>query len=92
MPRHVRDLRRRTPSVSTASDISEQTADEEEKIIIHLRPRDAADADQFAEPAPEPASVGPRRSTRIRRPTAQIEYRRSTVGGSRGRVRDLDLE
>ncbi|KRY52607.1 Pol polyprotein [Trichinella britovi] len=28
MPRHVRDLRRRTPSVSTASDISEQTADE----------------------------------------------------------------
>ncbi|KRZ83029.1 hypothetical protein T08_13209 [Trichinella sp. T8] len=85
MPRHVRDLRRRTPSVSTASDISEQT--EEEKMIIHLRPRDAADADQFAEPAPEP-----RRSTRIRRPTAQLEYRRSTVGGSRGRVRDLDLE
>ncbi|KRX51836.1 hypothetical protein T09_10653 [Trichinella sp. T9] len=36
MPRHVRDLRRRTPSVSTASDISEQT--EEEKMIIHLRP------------------------------------------------------
>ncbi|KRZ59091.1 hypothetical protein T02_15708 [Trichinella nativa] len=72
MPRHVRDLRCRTPSVSTASDISEQTADEEEKMIIHLRPRDAADADQFAEPAPEPASVGPRRSTRIRRPTARL--------------------
>ncbi|KRX58915.1 Pol polyprotein [Trichinella sp. T9] len=73
MPRHVRDLRRRTPSVSTASDISEQTADEEEKMIIHLRPRDAADADQFAEPAPQPASVGPRRSTRIHRPTAPME-------------------
>ncbi|KRY62910.1 hypothetical protein T11_6500 [Trichinella zimbabwensis] len=37
MPRHVRDLRRRTPSVSAASDLSEQTADEEEEMIIHLR-------------------------------------------------------
>ncbi|KRY48687.1 hypothetical protein T03_11308 [Trichinella britovi] len=72
MPRHVRDLRRRTPSVSAASDFSEQTADEEEEMIIHLRPRDAEDADQFAEPAPEPAPVGPRRSTRIRRPTARL--------------------
>ncbi|KRY27734.1 Pol polyprotein, partial [Trichinella spiralis] len=72
MPRHVRDLRRRMPSVSAASDFSEHTADEEEEMIIHLRPRDAADADQSAEPAPEPASVGPRRSTRIRRPTARL--------------------
>ncbi|KRX80127.1 hypothetical protein T06_5078 [Trichinella sp. T6] len=53
-----------------ASDFSEQTADEEEEMIIHLPPRDAEDADLFAEPAPEPAPVGPRRSTRIRRPTA----------------------
>ncbi|KRY25976.1 Pol polyprotein [Trichinella spiralis] len=72
MPRHVRDLRRRTPSVSAASDFSEQTAGEEEEMIIHLRPRDAADVDQSAEPAPEPASAGPRRSTRIRKPTARL--------------------
>ncbi|KRX49801.1 hypothetical protein T05_11212 [Trichinella murrelli] len=72
MPRHVRGLRRRTPSVSAASDFSEQTADEEEEMIIHLHPRDAEDADQFAEPAPEPAPVRPRRSTRICRPTARL--------------------
>ncbi|KRZ47674.1 hypothetical protein T02_7 [Trichinella nativa] len=72
MPRHVRDLRRKTPSVSAASDFSVQTADEEEEMIIHLRPRDAEDADQFAEQAPEPTPVRPRRSTRIRRPTARL--------------------
>ncbi|XP_003370058.1 conserved hypothetical protein [Trichinella spiralis] len=33
---------------------------------------DAADVDQSAEPAPEPASAGPRRSTRIRKPTARL--------------------
>ncbi|KRZ93227.1 putative Pol polyprotein [Trichinella sp. T8] len=91
MPRHVRDLRRRTPSVSAASDFSEQTADEEEEMIIHLRPRNAEDADQFAEPAPEPAPVRPRRSTRIRRlrhfdvtGVLELECRPSTVGGSVG--------
>ncbi|KRX94258.1 hypothetical protein T4E_9442 [Trichinella pseudospiralis] len=72
MQRQVRHLRRRTPSVSTASNISEQTAVKEEEMIIHLRPRDAADADQSAEPASEPASDGPRRSSRIRRPTAHL--------------------
>ncbi|KRZ11563.1 hypothetical protein T4B_14 [Trichinella pseudospiralis] len=102
MPRHVRDLRRRTPSVSTASDISEQTAHEEEEMIIHLCPRDAADADQLAEPAPEPASGGvcydgpSWNDARLYHGDIteflELEYRRSTVGGSRGSVRDLDLE
>ncbi|KRY84806.1 hypothetical protein T4D_16572 [Trichinella pseudospiralis] len=72
MPRHIIDLRRRTLSGSTASDISEQTAVEEEEMIIHLRARDAADADQAAKPASEPASESPRRSTRIHRPTARL--------------------
>ncbi|KRY40951.1 hypothetical protein T01_13273, partial [Trichinella spiralis] len=39
------------------------TAVEEEEMIIHLRPHDAADGGQSPEPAPEPTSVRPRRST-----------------------------
>ncbi|KRZ80517.1 hypothetical protein T10_7536 [Trichinella papuae] len=57
---------------SAASDISEQIAEEEEEIIIHLHPQGAAYAGLCAEPAPEPASVRPRRSMRIHRPTARL--------------------
>ncbi|KRZ17501.1 hypothetical protein T11_5277 [Trichinella zimbabwensis] len=57
---------------SAASDISEQIAEEEEEMIIHLHPQGAAYAGLCAEPAPEPTSVRPRRSMRIHRPTARL--------------------
>ncbi|KRX18769.1 hypothetical protein T07_6915 [Trichinella nelsoni] len=65
MPRHVKDLRHRTSFRCAASDVSEYTAVEEEEMIIHLRPHDAADGGQSPGPAPEPTSVRPRRSTRF---------------------------
>ncbi|KHJ47423.1 hypothetical protein D918_02283 [Trichuris suis] len=62
-PRHVRDLRRRSPS-QERRDEQPRTADQDDDLVIHFPGGDRAQTDQ----APEAAVEGLRRSTRIRRP------------------------
>ncbi|KFD58278.1 hypothetical protein M513_01041 [Trichuris suis] len=59
-PRHVRDLRRRSPS-QERRDEQPRTADQDDDLVIHFPGGDRAQTDQ----APEAAVEGLRRSTRI---------------------------
>uniref|UniRef100_A0A5S6Q5M4 Integrase catalytic domain-containing protein n=1 Tax=Trichuris muris TaxID=70415 RepID=A0A5S6Q5M4_TRIMR len=65
VPRHVRDLRRRAVTDEAASQRSD-ASDSHEEMIIRVPARHTEEAQ--LETSPEETTIGPRRSTRLRRP------------------------